>query len=112
MTQKTISLHFLRKIGFKVENQNDEVFEKEYGIPFLLARRKLTDYFQYDKRIDNLVKIRIELDWDCLTKTLSMVRYNTEEGDVYGRMPIYTYPEAKAWIDFFNNIPKFNSKMI
>ena len=76
-------------LGFTTQVEHDNVFEDEYGVPYIIVKKDLTK--------------KICIYWDQVTRTCEMIRiYNQEEGNVIGRMDIQDLNHLKQMIKFFD----------
>ena len=88
MTQNEIDYKIVIDLGFKRENQTDNVFYIEYGFNYFIVTKKLTK--------------RIYLDWDCNTRTIRLKRIDKNH-NIVGCLNIESSQELEDIINFFKD---------
>jgi hypothetical protein len=74
-------------LGFKRKDQSDSLFVDQNGYEWLLVEMKLAKGFY--------------LNWDSETHQVELVRWRPKNGDILGRLPIFSMDELKEIIEFF-----------
>ena len=99
----TVSKKYIKKLHFTETRMHDEVYEKQYGKPWILYKLTLALFYEvvYKNGGYSLNKVKIELDWDEASEVMSLIKWNPDEGDILGRIDGISYKEAKALIKFY-----------
>lgn len=80
-------------LGFRREDQSDSIFYDEYGFNWFIVTLRLFTAKNKDF---------VELDWDCNTREVEMIRYD-KECTILSRMKIETYDELVRIVNFFKS---------
>jgi hypothetical protein len=87
MIERGILYHEVIDLGFKREDQSDNIFFKENGYEWFLVTKKLSK--------------GLYLDWDCETHRVELIRWVPKDGDILNRRTLVTVEEIKDCIEFF-----------
>lgn len=88
MKQERIKFKDIMELGFTIEECQDKVYEDNYGFPYRIVTKDLT----------NLVSV----DWDQITGFCQMIKIGDEkEQNITDQHPIKDLDELKHVIKFF-----------
>lgn len=88
MAQEKFKYKTVIDLGFVREDIGDSVFYDQYGFRYFIVTKKLDE--------------KINLDWDCNTRMVTMIRSNKSE-TIVGKMYVETLNELKCIISFFKD---------
>ena len=83
---EAINYSEVKELGFVREEINDDMFFDQYGFGYFLMTKKVAK--------------KIELDWDCNTRLVKLIRVD-KQGNIKGTLPINSLEYLKYIIDFF-----------
>lgn len=87
-THEKIIYKEIMALGFKSEEQNDSVYEAQYGFPYCIIEKQLTK--------------KLYLDWEKETQLCWLVRID-ENWNVKKRIPVANLETLKQIVDFFTD---------
>ena len=88
MIHEKISYKEIKALGFNESKQHDEVYEAQYGFPYVIIEKKLTK--------------KIYLDWEKHSQLCYLVRMDKDE-NIRKHVPVANLEVLKQIVNFFTD---------